>query len=54
MDITCSDEELSIFKKIADAGSQINIPVYLIGGFVRDKILNRPQKMQISCAWATE
>jgi poly(A) polymerase len=44
MDITCSDEELSIFKKIADAGEQINIPVYVIGGFVRDKILKRPTK----------
>ncbi len=44
MDITCSDEELSIFKKIADAAHQIKIPVYLIGGFVRDKILGRPTK----------
>ena len=44
MDITCNDEELSIFKKIADAGEQINMPVYVIGGFVRDKILSRPTK----------
>ena len=44
MDITYNDEELSIFKKIADAGEQINIPVYVIGGFVRDKILSRPTK----------
>lgn len=44
MDITCSEEELAIFRKIADAGSQINTPVYIIGGFVRDKILNRPTK----------
>lgn len=44
MDIICSDEELSIFKKIADAGEQIRVPVYVIGGFVRDKILSRPTK----------
>jgi poly(A) polymerase len=44
MDITCNDEELSIFEKIADAGEQINIPAYVIGGFVRDKILSRPTK----------
>jgi poly(A) polymerase len=44
MDITCNDEELSIFKRIADAGEQMNIPVYVIGGFVRDKILKRPTK----------
>lgn len=44
MDITCNDEELSIFKKIAHAAEQINVPVYIIGGFVRDKILNRPTK----------
>ncbi|MEP6926031.1 MAG: HD domain-containing protein [Ginsengibacter sp.] len=44
MDITYNDEELSIFKKIAEAGEQMNIPVYVIGGFVRDKILKRPTK----------
>jgi poly(A) polymerase len=44
MDINCTDEELSIFKKIADAGARVNIPVYIIGGFVRDKIMQRPTK----------
>lgn len=44
MDIICNDEELFIFKKIADAAGEINIPVYVIGGFVRDKILNRATK----------
>ena len=44
MDITCTDEELSVFKKIAHAAEQIKVPVYIIGGFVRDKILNRPTK----------
>lgn len=33
-----------IFKKIAEAGAELNMPVYIIGGFVRDKILDRPTK----------
>jgi poly(A) polymerase len=44
MNISYSDEELSIFKKISEAGGQLNTPVYIIGGFVRDKILNRNTK----------
>jgi len=44
MDIECTDEELSILKKIADAGEQASTPVYVIGGFVRDKIMGRPTK----------
>jgi poly(A) polymerase len=44
MDISCNDEELSIFTKIADAAEQVNVPVYVTGGFVRDKILGRPSK----------
>ncbi len=44
MDIECSNEELSILKKIAEAGEELSMPVYLIGGFVRDKVMNRPTK----------
>lgn len=44
MDINCTDEEFFIFKQIADAGAELNMPVYIIGGFVRDKILNRSTK----------
>ena len=44
MDIKCSDEELAIFKKIGTAADELNIPVFVIGGFVRDKILNRSTK----------
>ncbi|MEO8766525.1 MAG: HD domain-containing protein [Ginsengibacter sp.] len=44
MGITCKDEELAIFMKIAEAAEQLNMPVYVIGGFVRDKILDRPTK----------
>ncbi len=44
MDINCTEDELSIFGKIAEAGAELNMPVYIIGGFVRDKILDRPTK----------
>ncbi len=44
MDIICSDEELFIFKKISKAAEDLNMPVFVIGGFVRDKILRRVTK----------
>jgi len=44
MEIRCSDSELEVFKKISDAAKALNVPCYLIGGFVRDKILERPTK----------
>jgi tRNA nucleotidyltransferase/poly(A) polymerase len=44
MDINCSAEELFIFKKIGNAAAELKTPAYLIGGFVRDKILNRATK----------
>lgn len=44
MDIQCSDKELFVLKKVASAAAELKIPCYLIGGFVRDKIMNRPTK----------
>ena len=44
MYINCSDKELSILKKIASAAADLDIPCFLIGGFVRDKILRRTTK----------
>lgn len=44
MDIQCSGKELEIFKKVAIAAEKLQYPCYLIGGFVRDKILDRPTK----------
>lgn len=44
MDIECTDEELFIFDKIAEAGAELAMPVYIVGGFVRDKIMHRPTK----------
>lgn len=44
MDIRCTEKELFIFKKIAKAAEEMDLPCYLIGGFVRDKIIGRPTK----------
>ena len=44
MEINCTDTELKIFEKIARTAQELNYPCYLIGGFVRDKILERPTK----------
>lgn len=44
MQIHCSEKELFIFNKIAGAAAQMNAPCYLIGGFVRDKIIGRRTK----------
>ena len=44
MDINCSDKETEIFETIARAAWELNFPCYLIGGFVRDKILGRRTK----------
>ena len=41
MYINCTDKELFIFKKIAKTAGAVGVPCYLIGGFVRDKILGR-------------
>jgi poly(A) polymerase len=44
MDILCTPKELSIIKKVATSAQRLGMPAYLIGGFVRDKLLNRPTK----------
>ena len=44
MYIKCDDKELDILKKIASAAEELGISCYLIGGFVRDKILGRETK----------
>jgi len=50
MYIHCTDKELLIFKKIAEAAQSLQVPCYLIGGFVRDTIIGRPTKdMDIVC-----
>ena len=50
MFIDCTGEELFIFKKIGQTASELKMPCYLVGGFVRDKILGRTTKdMDIVC-----
>lgn len=44
MDIRCTERELFILKKIAHSADELGFPCYLIGGFVRDKILDRKTK----------
>jgi poly(A) polymerase len=40
----CSDTEIKLFEKVAFAARKIGVPAYVVGGFVRDKILGRPTK----------
>ena len=44
MNIQCSEEEVYIFKKIAEAAGRTGMECYAVGGFVRDKILARETK----------
>lgn len=44
MDISCTDKELFVFNKIAAAAHALGVPAYIVGGFVRDKLLGRPTK----------
>jgi putative nucleotidyltransferase with HDIG domain len=44
MDIHCSRKEEQVFRIIADAAATLQVPTYLIGGFVRDKIIGRSTK----------
>ncbi|MBZ4189954.1 CCA tRNA nucleotidyltransferase [Niabella beijingensis] len=44
MDIQLSDPELAIINKVALAAQELGFESYLVGGFVRDKLLNRSTK----------
>jgi poly(A) polymerase len=44
MDINCTEKELSLLQRIAHAAQQLGLETYLVGGFVRDKLLNRESK----------
>ena len=37
-------DQFPVFKQVAKAGENLGIPTYLVGGYVRDLILNRPSK----------
>lgn len=50
MQIPCTTREKELFDRVALAARQLGVPCYLIGGFVRDKLLNRNTKdMDIVC-----
>ena len=42
MDIRCSQEEKFLINKIANAAQEAGMPAYLVGGFVRDRLIDRP------------
>ncbi|WP_018630720.1 CCA tRNA nucleotidyltransferase [Niabella aurantiaca] len=42
MDIQLSAQELEMINKVAAATQELGVESYLVGGFVRDKLLNRP------------
>lgn len=47
MEINCTDKEVEILNKIAKAAAALGMEAYLIGGFVRDKLLDRDTKRDI-------
>ncbi|GAA4459431.1 HD domain-containing protein [Nemorincola caseinilytica] len=44
MDIVCTAEEEKLFSTIGAMAGRMGLECYLIGGFVRDKIMGRPTK----------
>lgn len=44
MEIQCTDKELVLFKLIRECNEQTGLKSFVIGGFVRDKILGRDTK----------
>src|SRR5450631_2430859 len=49
--MTSTEKETFVFSKIARAAAELGIPCFLIGGFVRDKLIGRPTKdADIVCA----
>ncbi|HZE86100.1 MAG TPA: HD domain-containing protein [Puia sp.] len=44
MDINCTEKETAVLKKIAQAAAELQLPCFLIGGFVRDKLIGRRTK----------
>ncbi len=44
MDIACTKEEEKLFQLVADVATELQLPTYVVGGFVRDKLLDRPTK----------
>ena len=50
MKMNCSEQELFIFNTIEGAAKRMDVRCYVIGGFVRDKLIGRPTK-DIDIVW---
>ncbi|HXS36914.1 MAG TPA: HD domain-containing protein [Flavipsychrobacter sp.] len=44
MDISCTKEETRLLERIAGVAEKLDMSCYLVGGFVRDKLIGRPTK----------
>ena len=44
MDIRCTASELALLEKVGKAATKLGVDTFLVGGFVRDKILGRPTR----------
>jgi putative nucleotidyltransferase with HDIG domain len=44
MDINCTEKELLILEKVAVVAEELGLETFLVGGFVRDKLLGRETK----------
>lgn len=48
--INLSNYEQELFHKLSQAAQKLGVPAYVIGGFVRDKVMGRPTKdMDVVC-----
>ena len=47
MMIDCTSKELSLLQLVGTCADKLKLPCYLVGGFVRDKLLNRSVKILI-------
>ena len=44
MEIACSQQELKLFTRVGEVADALGVSCYIVGGFVRDKLLDRPTK----------
>jgi poly(A) polymerase len=50
MQIEIKENEKEIFKLLSEAAQELGYPTYIIGGYVRDRLLKRPSKdMDVVC-----
>ncbi|RYY86924.1 MAG: HD domain-containing protein [Chitinophagaceae bacterium] len=44
MEIPVTEQEQEVLRKVARGAQRLGVPAYLVGGYVRDKLLGRPTK----------